>query len=58
MENERKALTEVWKAEGSVKEVQEEEVRKALDKMKRGKAYGPSEVVVEIVKVLRTEGVK
>ena len=55
-ENEREELGEVQKVEGPVIEIQEAEVRRALSKMKNGKAPGPSEFQIEMIKLLGAEG--
>ena len=57
-ENEREDLGEVQKVEGPVLEIQEAEVKRSLSKMKNGKAPGPSEFQVEMLKLLEAEGEK
>jgi len=50
--NERKELEEADKIEGPIPQITREEVKKQLEKMKNGKAAGPDEFPIEIVKKL------
>jgi len=54
--NKRKELEEAGKIEGPIPHVTREEVKKQLEKMKRGKAAGPDEFPMEIGKKLRDLG--
>ena len=56
MENAREELQEVQRVEGPVMEIQETEVMRALRKMKNGKSPGPSELQIEMIKILGEEG--
>ena len=42
--------------EGPAQTISKEEVKKAIQKMKTGKASGPSEVSIELIKALGKEG--
>jgi len=50
--NKRKELEEADKIEGPISHITREEVKKQLEKMKNGKAAGPDEFSMEIVKKL------
>ena len=52
VENERGELEEVAKTEGPINQISREEIKKAMGKMKLGKVAGPSEVVIELIKVM------
>ena len=56
-ENEREKLETIKKTEGPIKEVSTEEVRKAIKKMKAGKATGPSDTSIELIKALDEYGI-
>ena len=53
IENERRQLGEL---EEPVMEIQSMEVKNAIHKMNNGKTPGPSEVQIEVLKVLGMEG--
>ena len=55
-ENEREELGEAQRVEGPVMEIQNTEVKRALSKMKKGKAPGPSEFQIDMIKILAAEG--
>ena len=55
-ENVRELLEEVQKVEGPAMEIQDAEMKKAVCKMKNGKASGPSDFQIEIIKVLGSKG--
>ncbi|XP_064097343.1 uncharacterized protein LOC135208761 [Macrobrachium nipponense] len=55
-ENEREG--EAQEVEGPVMETQETDLKRALSKMMNGKAPGPSEFQIEMIKLLGTEGEK
>jgi hypothetical protein len=57
-ENERKFMEEILPTEGPENEISIEEVRKAVDKTKCGKATGPSGIGAEMVKALGEDGVQ
>jgi len=50
--NKRKELEEAGKIEGPIAQITREEIKKQLEKMKNGKAAGPYEFPMEIVKKL------
>ncbi|XP_068210305.1 uncharacterized protein [Palaemon carinicauda] len=56
MEIEKEELGEAQTVEGPVMEIQSTEGKTALNRMKKGKAPGPSEFQNEMVKILATEG--
>lgn len=49
-------LLDVGRVEGPMLQIQEEELNTELEKMKKGKAGGPLEVSMELVKALAKEG--
>ena len=55
--NRREELEEVQQVEGPIALISEEEVKTQLEKMKKGKAAGPDEFPIEIVKRLGDTGV-
>lgn len=56
VENKRERLENLQPTEGPVKQIEKEEVTEALRKMKCGKAAGPSEVSIDLLKALGEEG--
>ncbi|XP_064089905.1 uncharacterized protein LOC135203904 [Macrobrachium nipponense] len=58
IENEREEMEEAQRVEGPVVKIQDREIKRALSKMKNGKASGPSEFQIEMIKLLGTEGEK
>ena len=56
-QNRRKVLDRVDKIEGPIETVSEEEVKQQLQKMKKGKATGPDELPIEVVKMMDELGV-
>ncbi|XP_068247732.1 uncharacterized protein [Palaemon carinicauda] len=53
-ENKKKELKEVQRVEGPVMDIRNTEVKRALSKMKNGKAPGPLEFHIEMIKILAT----
>ena len=56
VENERGELEKVAKTERPINQISREEIKKAMGKMKSGKAAGPSEVVIELIKAMGANG--
>ena len=56
IENERGRLEEISAVEGLAPTISREEVKRAIQKMKIGKATGPSDVSVELIKSLGKDG--
>ena len=57
LENDREQLGEVPAVEGPVQEISREEVKKAIESMKKGKAAGCSGLPVDLMKHLGESGV-
>lgn len=52
MKNDKRETEEIMPTEDLVKDIRQEEMKTVLDRMKTGKACGPSEVAMESVKAL------
>ena len=56
--NSRKELDDIDKTEGPIPEVTQEEVKRQLDKMANNKATGPDELPIEVLKLLKKDGLE